>query len=339
MECRGAQSPLPPHRQQGRPGVTCVGPRPGMQQSDLRPPPVSAGPAPHHLSQEQPHTPRRRAAVAAWRPEEQKPGLHGTGEGGCRRGAGPARAASGTGSVRRRGERDRKRHRAESAGNSFPRRGRLSGVGPAGSTRAEGSCGARAAESRTGRRGSTAERVRRSAEPGPLPGCSCGAAAGPGLHGWPRPHLRRFAWIHQAGLQSVPGSPVNSEFRKCLRVLGCNSSDASLRFLVNGPVLLYCAFPVRCFKSFSEIAYVFSRLWELSPISIHCNHTCVSIQYLKALSFIFFFFLYVYYHVLYSKCKSHILVIYTNGQNIRKDPNQALVHSAVEELYKYNLCL
>lgn len=72
----------------GRPGVTCVGPRPGVQQSDLRAPPGAARPAPHRLPQEQPHTPRGRAAEAAGRPEEHKPGLHGArsvvgdGEGG-----------------------------------------------------------------------------------------------------------------------------------------------------------------------------------------------------------------------------------------------------------------
>lgn len=78
---RRTEAPHRPQRQGagGRPGITCVGPRPGMLQSDLRPPPVAAGPAPHHLPQEQPHAPRGQAATAAGRPEEQEPGLHGTG--------------------------------------------------------------------------------------------------------------------------------------------------------------------------------------------------------------------------------------------------------------------
>lgn len=70
-----------PHGARGAPPdagsrVTCLGPRPGVQQSDLRPP-VAARPAPHHLPQEQPHAPSGRASRAAGRPEQQEPGLHG----------------------------------------------------------------------------------------------------------------------------------------------------------------------------------------------------------------------------------------------------------------------
>lgn len=116
---RGAGLPRTDRR--GCPGVTCVGPRPGMQQSDLRPPLVAAGPAPHHLSQEQPHAPSRRAALAAGRPEEQKPGLHGTG----------GVAGPGSGSRASRG-RDRQREGARREGQeAAPRRVRRKLLPPA----------------------------------------------------------------------------------------------------------------------------------------------------------------------------------------------------------------
>lgn len=139
------------------------------------------------------------------------------------------------------------------------------------------------------------EQVRLSAESYRPPGCLCGGAGGTWLWCGPRPHLRRFTWLHQAGFQSFPCSPVNSEFRKCPRVLGLFNGVTLQMLLPSLPFLSwlmaqsYCPFPVGCFKSFSEIESVPWRLWELSPISMHCNHTCVSIQHLKALSFIFFF--------------------------------------------------
>lgn len=89
----------------GAPRVTCLGPRPGVQQSDLRLPPVAARPAAHHLPQEQPHTPRGRAAGAAGRPEQQEPGLHGAGEEstGTVRGSGASGVPGGRRGAARRG--------------------------------------------------------------------------------------------------------------------------------------------------------------------------------------------------------------------------------------------
>lgn len=64
---------------------------------------------------------RGAGAATAWRPggRRQAPGRGVRGE-----------RPSGTGGVRRRDERDRKRRCAESAGNSFPRRARLGRPGP-----------------------------------------------------------------------------------------------------------------------------------------------------------------------------------------------------------------
>lgn len=90
-------------------------------------------------------------------------------------------AASRPGSVRRRGERDRKRLRAESAGNSFPPGAAGSAdSGRPGPTQAEGAREARAQESAPaaeGRRGAgAAERSAPRAARLPLPR-GCGAMA------------------------------------------------------------------------------------------------------------------------------------------------------------------
>lgn len=102
-----------------------------MHQSDLQSLPVPTGPAPHHLPQEQSHAPRGHVAEAARDPEEEEAGLHGAG--GT---TGHLRGLRGPGAVpghcrRRCGEQDRKRLGGGSAGNSFPRRAGLCGVGPA----------------------------------------------------------------------------------------------------------------------------------------------------------------------------------------------------------------
>lgn len=162
-----ARSAGEPHRTRGA-GVTCLGPRPGVQQSDLRPP-VAARPAAHHLPQEQPHAPSGRAAGAAGRPEQQEPGLHGAG-------VSPA-TVWGSGRAVSRAAGGQEALRAESAGNSFPRRRGLCGLGPGPRGRrrrpAAGRDGgaARGAElGRAGRPGLRALDSRASPRPHPWPG-------------------------------------------------------------------------------------------------------------------------------------------------------------------------
>lgn len=62
--------------------------------------------------------------------------------------------------------------------------------------------------------------------------------------------------------------------------------------LLNLPLLisslvLPCTFPVRCFSSFPDVEYIFTRLQNLHLL-IHCIHTSVPIQYLEILRLILF---------------------------------------------------
>lgn len=150
-------------------GVTCVGPRPGVPQSDLRPPPVAARPAPHHLPQEQPHAPRGRAAVTARRPEQQEPGLHG-----ARPLPGTARASGASGVAG--GQRETARRGGQEAALRRVRRKLLPPARPPPPTRAGpahgggGSCGALAEEPAPG---ADAEQAWRSGGSGYLLTGSC----------------------------------------------------------------------------------------------------------------------------------------------------------------------